>query len=281
MTTVAQAPLLTRLGKLEVSPGHVALWHLGQSSFAVAAGGATVLVDPYLAPHPDRLVPPPFAPGEAIGVDVVLCTHDHLDHLDRETLAAVAAASPDAVVVVPRPFAADLALLGVPPHRIVGAQPDDTLDVRGLTIHAVPACHGEDPSAGYSFGRELSGGLYRYLGYVLETEGTSVYHAGDTIPFDGLEELVRAWRVDLALLPINGRDEVRERLGIVGNLDEREAAHLAAAAGVEAIVPMHFDMFETNPGSPARLVEIVERERLELAVIVLSRTRPFVYSPTR
>lgn len=281
MTVVAQAPLLVRLRELELARGQVALWHLGQSSFVLRAGGATVLIDPYLAPHPDRLVPPPFAPEEARGVDVIVCTHDHLDHLDRETLPALAAASPKASVVVPRPFAGEVSGLGVPAERVIGAQPGEPLEIGGLVVHPVPACHGDDLEAGYGFGRERSSGLYRFLGYVFEAEGTHIYHAGDTIPYEGLEELLRERRVDLALLPINGRDPAREALGIVGNLDEREAAHVAAGAGVDALVPMHYDMFEANPGSPARLVEVVDREGLDLAVIVLSRARAFLYAPVR
>jgi L-ascorbate 6-phosphate lactonase len=226
-------------------------------------------------------VPPPFAPEEASGVDAVLCTHDHLDHLDRETLAAAASAAPSAHVVVPRPFAEEVAHLGVPSGRIVGAQPSDVLEIHGLTIRALPARHSDDPADGYDFGRERSGGLYRFLGYLFETEGTRVYHSGDTIPFDGLAEQLRNHHVDLALLPINGRDQAREALGIAGNLDEREAAHVAADAGVEALVPMHYDMFASNLGSPARLVEIVRNDGLDVVVIVLSRSRPFVYAPVR
>jgi L-ascorbate 6-phosphate lactonase len=281
VTAVARAPLLAQLDSLALASGQVALWHLGQASFAVRAAGTTVLVDPYLAPHPDRLVPPPFAPDEATGVDAIVCTHDHLDHLDRETLPALAAASPEATVVVPRPFAGEVAALGVPDGRIVGAQPGETVRIGGLALHVLPASHSDDPAEGYGFGRERSGGLYRFLGYVLEAGGTRVYHAGDTIPFEGLEELLRKHRVQLALLPINGRDPAREALGLAGNLDEREAAHLAAGARVDALVPMHYDMFAANPGSPARLLEIVDGERLDVAVIVLSRSRPFVYSGAR
>lgn len=281
MTVPAQAAQLARLSELELEHGQVALWHLGQASFALRAAGATVLIDPYLAPHPDRRIPPPFAPEEASGVDVIACTHDHLDHLDRETLPALAAASPNASVVVPRPFAGEVAQLGVSAERIIGAQPGEALEIRDLVIHVLPASHGDDPAEGYGFGRERSDGLYRYLGYLVEADGTRICHAGDTIPFEGLEDLLRERRVDLALLPINGRDPAREALGIVGNLDEREAAHVAAGAGVDALVPMHYDMFEANPGSPARLVDIVENETLDVAVIVLSRNRPFVYSPVR
>src|SRR5439155_659229 len=78
-------------------PPSVALAWLGQSSVALRLGAATVLVDPFLSPHPDRLVPPPFSAEEARGVDVVLITHDHLDHLDEDALPAIAVASPSAI----------------------------------------------------------------------------------------------------------------------------------------------------------------------------------------
>jgi L-ascorbate 6-phosphate lactonase len=88
---------------------------------------------------------------------------------------------------------------------------------------------------------------------------------------------VSTLRPHVVLLPINGRDAERESQGIAGNLDEREAAELAAAAGAELLVPMHYDMFAANPGSPAKLVEIVGRDHPSLAVLVVSRDRPFVF----
>jgi L-ascorbate metabolism protein UlaG (beta-lactamase superfamily) len=133
----------------------------------------------------------------------------------------------------------------------------------------------------YTFGRELSGGLYRYLGYVLDDGVARVYHAGDTIPYDGQVERLRALRVDLALLPINGRDHFREAAGIVGNMDHREAARLAADAGVDVLVPMHYDTFTQNLGFPAHLVDVVRREHPSLAVFVPTRDRPILYAKAR
>lgn len=41
---------------------------------------------------------------------------------------------------------------------------------------------------------------------MLETPDGRLYHAGDTLRWDGQAELLRRHRVDVALLPINGRD---------------------------------------------------------------------------
>jgi len=99
VTTLAST-VLDDLGRHQPPPRSVVLSWLGQSSFALRLGGATVLIDPFLSPHPDRVVPPPFAAEDAHGVDVLLITHDHLDHLDERAVPVIAAASPTAVVVV-------------------------------------------------------------------------------------------------------------------------------------------------------------------------------------
>jgi L-ascorbate 6-phosphate lactonase len=266
-----------RLQQLHVAPGEVALWWLGQASFLLRFAAANVLVDPFLAAHPDRLVPPPFAPADAAGVDVVAVTHDHLDHLDRESLPGIAAAAPGARFVAPAPI---VDRLGVPSERVVGLAPNESADVGGLRIHSLASLHGDTPTDAYSFDGAAGDGACRFLGYVFESGGIRVYHAGDTILYEGLADELRKLSPDVALLPVNGRDAEREALGIVGNLDEREAVELAASAGVDLLVPIHWDMFAANPGSPGRVVELA-REHPGLAVLVASRERPFLYRSTR
>jgi L-ascorbate 6-phosphate lactonase len=279
VTTQPQtATVPERLAALDLRSGQIALWWLGQATFLLRSREATVLVDPFLSPHPDRRVPPPFAPRDAEGVDVVLITHDHLDHLDDDALPGIAEASPACWFVVPEPVAFRLTDLGIAGERVVPAQPGRPLGLGGVRIDPVPASHGVEPADAYSFGRELSGGLVRYLGYVLDLDGTRVYHAGDTIPYDGIEAGIAAFEPELALLPINGRSAEREAQGIVGNLDEEEAVELAAAIGAAVLVPIHWDLFAANPGDPGAAVRLAATHHPALSVLVLSRERPFVYT---
>jgi L-ascorbate metabolism protein UlaG (beta-lactamase superfamily) len=252
--------------------GEVELRWLGQSSFLLRFHAATVLVDPFLSPHPDRLVPPPFAPDEATGLDLVAITHDHLDHLDRESLPGIAAASPAARFVIPLPL---VDALEVPADRVLGLRPGESAEIGALRVHAVAALHGDLPTDAYSFDGAAGDGACRFLGYVFDADGICVYHAGDTIAYPGLAEEVRRLAPDVALLPINGRDAEREAQDIVGNLDEAEAVELAAAAGVDLLVPMHWDMFAANPGSPGRVVDLAVGRGL--GVLVPSHERPLVY----
>ena len=80
--------------------------------------------------------------GEVTGVDVIACTHEHLDHLDLEALPVMAAASPDAVVLVPSPLVGMVVGAGVASRRVIGLQPGRPFVIYGLTIHGVPARHG-------------------------------------------------------------------------------------------------------------------------------------------
>ena len=277
MRRTAASPM-PALRALDLAPGTIALWWLGQAGFAVRAGGLVLLLDPFLAPMAERVSPPAFDPEDAVDVDVVVCSHEHYDHLDLASLPAIARASPKARFVIPRPLVDAVAAAGVPRERIIGAQPDERIRLDGVTLHPLPARHGVGMADAYGFGRELSGGLYRFLGFVIDDGVVRVYHAGDTIAYDGQAERLRALGVDVALLPINGRDHFREAAGIVGNLDHREAARLAADAHVDVLVPMHYDTFASNRGYPSHLVDFVIREELSVSVLIPTRDRPVLYT---
>ena len=277
----ADTDLLTQLAHLSPVSGRLGLCWLGQAGFALRTSDRTVLIDPFLTLNPDRLFPPPFPAGEARGIDLVLCTHEHIDHLDRSALPAIAEASPDARFVVPTPIVSVVTGFGIAASRVTGMQPGERIEVAGIAVSAVPAMHGITMADAYSFGRGESGGEYRFLGFVLEANGVVLYHAGDTILYDGMVDQLRPFHIDVALLPINGRSPERESREVVGNLDEREAAHLAAAIGAHGVIPMHYDMFAGNQGHPEYVVTVARNDYQELGVIVPARFRPFVYAAAR
>jgi L-ascorbate 6-phosphate lactonase len=267
---------IERLTNLQLGQGQAALSWFGQASFAARGGGRTVLFDPFLSAYPGRLFPSPLLPEQAADVDVVFCSHEHVDHLDVPSVGAIATASPEAIFVVPSPIVDMVTETGVSPDRVVGLQPGDVTDVAGLTVRAVPACHGVTMEDAYGFGENLSGGLIRFLGFIVDLGGVRVYHAGDTIHYDGMEEALGDSAIDVALLPINGRDAEREARNIVGNLNHREAAWLASRIDAGVLVPMHYDLFAGNLGSTGALMETVGREYPEVPVLVPARDKPFV-----
>ncbi len=267
---------LDELRELPTGSGRVAVTWLGQAGFALHSGQTTVLLDPFLSPHQGRRYESALPAASATGVDLVFCSHEHIDHLDAGSVPAIATASPGATFVVPAPIVDMVTEAGIAKERVLGVQPGETHELDGITVRPVPARHGVTMADAYGFGEELSGGLIRFVGFVLEMDGVRIYHAGDTIHYDGMEAMVGALRPHISLLPINGRHAEREARGIVGNLDEREAAWLAARIGSETLIPMHHDLFTGNLGSAAQVVETAEEEERAVTVLVPPRETPFV-----
>jgi L-ascorbate metabolism protein UlaG (beta-lactamase superfamily) len=192
-----------------------------------------------------------IAPERLGFVDVITSSHNHTDHLDAETLIPLMKANPFASIVVPeanRTFAAER--LGVQPDALIGIDAGQTITVAGFDISAVPAAH-EVPAQD-----EL--GRHKFLGYVVCTAGCTIYHSGDTVPYEGMVPLLRPFRIDVALLPINGRRPERR---VDGNLWGREAAWLSREIGARLVIPCHYDMFEFNTETPEQFVETCEQLR--------------------
>ncbi|HKW78620.1 MAG TPA: MBL fold metallo-hydrolase, partial [Candidatus Limnocylindria bacterium] len=66
------------------------LRRLSQAGFVLRSGGTALVIDAFLSPRSDRLVPPTVS-AESLGdLDGILATHEHRDHLDLPVLPALA-----------------------------------------------------------------------------------------------------------------------------------------------------------------------------------------------
>lgn len=263
-----------RIAAARPPAGAVGIFWLGQAGFVLRGARTAIAVDAYLSPRETRRYAAPVSAGELGFVDGFLVTHEHRDHLDLPQVPALAAAAPHAPFVVPAPITDRLADLA--PGRAVGALPDVEIRIGDARVVPVPARHGVHVADAYTFG--LIPGEHRYLGYVVELDGVRVYHAGDTIRYDGMADRVRALGAHVALLPINGRSPEREARDLVGNLSAEEAADLAADAGVASLIPMHHELFAHNGGRAADLVDRAMAAHPDLGVHVLPRYGGIVYT---
>jgi len=223
------------------------LWWLGQSGFLVQWQGKHLLFDPYLSdsltkkyaatdkPH-TRMTELVIAPEKLDFIDVVTSSHNHTDHLDPETLSPLTKVNPELVMVCPEANRVTVReRSGLPDGRIRGLDAGQSLSVDGFEFHAVPAAHEKL--------EKDKDGRHIYLGFVVKFGSWTIYHSGDTMLFDGMADILKPFKVDVALLPINGRAPERR---VAGNLWGREAARLAKDISARVVIPCHYDMFGFN-----------------------------------
>jgi L-ascorbate metabolism protein UlaG (beta-lactamase superfamily) len=247
--------LLADIRASDRQDGGFRLWWLGQSGFLLQWQGHHVLLDPYLSdsltrkysgtdkPHV-RMTELVIDPARLSFTEIVTSTHNHTDHLDAETLCPILAANPLVKLVIPeanRAFVADR--LKIDSGFPIGLDDGTAIEISGIKFSGIASAH--ETLEHDEHGRA------KFLGYVLQFGRWTIYHSGDTIRYDGMSEKLRPYRVDVALLPINGRATERR---VPGNLWGREAAQLARDIDSRLVIPTHFEMFEFNTASPAEFI---------------------------
>jgi len=171
------ADLLDDIARTQTEPGRVAFWWLGQHSFILKGGETVVYIDPFLSPHAARQTPPLLAPEEVTNADLVLGTHDHLDHIDPGTIPGIAAASPQARFVVPRTAVERVRELGVSPERLLPLTDRERVEWCGARVTAIKSKHerfDEVPGVGFPF-----------LGYLLHLRSFPRFRPGSGLPESG------------------------------------------------------------------------------------------------
>lgn len=168
----------------------------GHATVTVKDNGFTVAVDPFRD----------YIEEEA---DLVLVTHEHEGHFDREALENICGDS--TCLVVPESFE-DREL---PCRDVEYIENGEVIDVYGVEIEAIPM-YNEHHEEGEGFG-------YRF-----RMATTSIYVAGDTGPIKEAAEL--EGRVDVAFIPVEG----------VFTMDVEEAIHFASRIKPDVVVPYHY-----------------------------------------
>jgi L-ascorbate metabolism protein UlaG (beta-lactamase superfamily) len=214
---------------------------VGHSAVVVDLDGIRILTDPVTRGRvgPLRRVEPVPARDRLHGVDAVLISHLHWDHLDVPSLRDIGRSVP---LVVPAGSGAWVRAAGFTNVREVNV--GDAFDVGGLTVRVVHALH-----SGF---RPPLGPTAPPLGYIIRGS-RSVYFAGDTDLFAGMGEFGEP--IDLALIPVWGWGPT---LGRGLHLDPLKAAEALRLIRPRAAVPIHWGTYWPHAMGrvfPERLVE--------------------------
>jgi L-ascorbate 6-phosphate lactonase len=246
--------LVDSITREKVKSGSVGVWWLGQAGYAYKFGDKVVYLDPYLSDlvKLTRLVPPPMPPIEINNADIVLVTHDHDDHADNGTLPFIALASTQAVFVGPKSSTKKMLEWGIPEDRVLNIVRGKERTIRGIRVIATNAVHTQDS-----------------VGYVIQGNGVSLYHTGDTLFFLSLKDIGNTFDLDCAFIPINGK---------WGNFGASEALIVTDMLHPKVVVPMHYGMFKENTVDPRLFVDACRKKFPRLKVEQIKHGGKFIYN---
>ncbi len=204
--------------------------YLGQAGLLFEADGKKIVIDPYLSDNVKN-----FEPQNArrqpiderflrIRPDMILITHNHLDHLDKETLKYYLTPDSNALVFCPTGGYAELRKT-YPDTKcnyiLFNAGTEWTEG--NIRIRAVAAEH-SDPNA---------------IGFFLTLEGKNYYVTGDTLYSERVFASLPEESIHAVFLPCNGRGN---------NMNMTDAARFAARTGARYAIPIHIGLFDNFTG---------------------------------
>ncbi|MEN6343061.1 MAG: metal-dependent hydrolase [Methanospirillum sp.] len=176
--------------------------------------------------------------------DLVVVTHGHHDHLGE-------------TIHLARPTVTTNEIAKVLKQRGIMAQGLNTgggIEVDGVRVTMTPAVHSHVLEID---GERLAGG--DAAGMVVEMDGVTVYHAGDTALFSDMKVIGALYSPDVALLPIGGRF----------TMDPAAAMCAARWVGAPLVIPIHYDTWPEIAQDPAPFKEALERTT-DIRVAVLA-----------
>jgi len=225
--TQQQTSLKDEIRSTTVPRGHVMIWWIGQSGYIMKIpNGKVLIIDAYLSGGDRRMMPPPIDPKE-IECDYYICTHNHLDHADLDTIKKIPIAQVK-TFIGPRNVVAGLEKLGINRGSLREVNVGDYVDLEGIHLRGTFCIPTDDT-------------VLDSEGFIITTEdGVNIYHSGDTGFHDFLFYLSK-YTIDIMLVCINGG---------MGNMGIDEAVKLTRLLRPRVVVPNHYGMFEANTADP-------------------------------
>jgi L-ascorbate metabolism protein UlaG (beta-lactamase superfamily) len=250
-------------------PAELAVSWFGHSTALVEIDGYRVLTDPVWSDRcspsdvvgPQRLHPPPVRLEGLPAVDAVVISHDHYDHLDIDTVRALARMQ-RAPFFVPLGVGAHLRSWGIPDERVVELDWNQSAQVDELTVICMPARH-------FS-GRFLSRNNTLWASWAFIGPRHRAYFGGDTGYTKSFAEIgADHGPFDLTLMPIGAYNTAWPDIHM--NPEEAVQAHLDVTNSRSGLlVPIHWGTFRLAPHPWAEPVERVlkaaEPEGVQVAV---------------
>jgi L-ascorbate 6-phosphate lactonase len=242
----------TFLDEIESAPvaGPALLRALGGPSFLYRTPQTAIWLDPYFYGTPDDAVPDayrataiPVKPDEVRLADIVISTHEHVDHCHEGTVVPILS-NTNAFCVAPESSAQQMRSWGIADDRIREVKPGDSITHNDVTISVHP---GYDPGEPHA------------VSYILSAGGVRLFVSGDTSDGPGLAEVGDAHRPDYALLAF----------GRTWYMGEEEMLRVAGKLRPGTLLPFHWEFWRNHTGDIQQLFELYYRDRPDFDVKIL------------
>ena len=204
---------------------------LGQSGYIIKTEKAQIMIDPYLSDSVNRVagrprtLPIPINP-KYVECDAVICTHNHLDHLDPDTVKDI---NNGQFFITTNEGKIELNKLGK--DNAVSLNVGESIVVSDIEITAVFADH-----------------TVEAFGLIVKAENKTLYFSGDTLYNEKLFDIAQ-YKPDITFICINGK---------LGNMNVNEALVVANKIGAKVNIPNHYDMFASNSENPYLFSENID-----------------------
>ena len=146
---------------------------------------------------------------------IVFVTHDHYDHFSPEDIEKVM--NNETILVCPSSCEKAVRKAGLSLKNIVLMDPNDFMEIEGVKVTAIHS---------YNVGKLFHPKRNKWLGYLVELDGTTYYVPGD---MDENEDALNV-KCDVAFLPIGG----------TYTMNAKEAAKFANKIRPKVAIPIHY-----------------------------------------
>jgi L-ascorbate metabolism protein UlaG (beta-lactamase superfamily) len=217
----------------KLAHGQVALTWIGHASFLAQFTDLNILIDPNFANWLfllKRIRRAGLKLQDLPPIDVILLTHAHFDHFHRPTLRRLR--SPK-IGIMPWGMGDLAANLGF--ERIIELQWWESFSHGGWKVTLMPSQH---------WGARVLRDNHRgYGGFLIEHQGRTLYHAGDSAYFSGFKEIAQSNSPEVAMLPIGAYfpDSFRRV-----HMGPDEALKAFRDLKSKWLVPMHYGTFKLS-----------------------------------
>lgn len=198
------------------------IW-LGQAGFLFRKDGFKIMVDPYLSNSVERINPKNYRRVPVnesffeIKPDVMIFTHNHLDHYDPETVEKFITENSDILVLAPKSVWDEVRKIGGNNNYVLFNRHTSWTE-NGIKFTAVKAEHSDSAP----------------IGVIIDDGEKKYYITGDTLYNEEIFEDIPD-DIYALFLPVNG---------VGNNMNMTDATHFAKRVNAEKTVPIHIGMFD-------------------------------------